>query len=91
MSCPNTTPGQRSTTYDHVVDLSRYAFSWPRIVRRLQANRRVIPKWMNVLRAVSSEGFGRIRYHTTIRQLLESDVTVRGFWGGGEHETPKFL
>lgn len=78
------------TFYDHVVDLSRYAFSWPRIARRLQANRSVIPKWMNALRAVSSEGFGRIRYHTTIRQLLESDTTVRGFLEGESTTLPKF-
>ena len=33
----------------------------------------MIPKWMNVVRAVSSEGFGRIRYHETISGLLETD------------------
>ncbi len=76
--------------YQHVVDLSLYAFSWPRIFRRLQANRGVIPKWMNVLRAVSSEGFGRIKYHSTIRRLLDTDPAVRGFLEGETSVLPKF-
>ncbi len=76
--------------YQHVVDLSLYAFSWPRIFRRLQANRGVIPKWMNVLRAVSSEGFGRIKYHSTIRRLLDTDPAVRAFLEGATSVLPKF-
>ena len=76
--------------YDHVVDLSRYAFSWPMILRRLRANKGIIPKWMNVLRAVSSEGFGRIRYHTAIRGLLDSDHEVRRYFEGESFQLPKF-
>src|SRR5688572_32090515 len=49
------------------------SFSWRAIRRRLAANQGAIPKWMNVVRAVSSEGFGRIKYHTRVRGLLESD------------------
>lgn len=76
--------------YEHVVNLSRYAFSWPRIFRRLRANRGAIPKGMNVLRAVSSEGFGRIKYHSTIRRLLDSDPPVRRFFEGETSVLPKF-
>jgi catechol 2,3-dioxygenase-like lactoylglutathione lyase family enzyme len=35
---------------DHLVDLTGYAFSWPRIYRRLRSNRTPIPKWLNVVR-----------------------------------------
>ena len=42
----------------------------------------MIPKWMNVVRAVSSEGWGRIRYHTHMRGLLDTDRTVRAFFEG---------
>ena len=42
----------------------------------------MIPKWMNVVRAMSSEGWGRIEYHTTIRRLLDTDPTVRRFMEG---------
>ena len=76
--------------YDRLVDLSRYSFSWRAIRRRLTATEGAIPKWMNVVRAVSSEGWGRIRYHTTIRKLLDTDPEVRGFMEGERTELPAF-
>jgi hypothetical protein len=76
--------------YDLLVDLSRYSFSWRAIRRRLTATEGAIPKWMNVVRAVSSEGWGRIRYHTTIRKLLDTDPDVRGFMDGERAELPAF-
>jgi hypothetical protein len=76
--------------YDRLVDLSRYSFSWRAIRRRLAANQGAIPKWMNVVRAVSSEGFGRIKYHTQVRGLLDSDPTVRDFMAGRRTEIPDF-
>lgn len=74
--------------YDHLVDLTGYAFSWPMIYRRLRANRTTIPKWMNVVRAVSSEGFGRLRYHTKIRRLLDEDPSVRRFFASEQTALP---
>ncbi len=76
--------------YDHVIDLTRYSFSWRAIARRLAATPAMIPKWMNVLRAVSSEGFGRIAYHTTIRRRLDADRAVRRFLEGETAQLPEF-
>ena len=76
--------------YDHLIDLTRYAFSWPRIYRRMRANQTPIPKWLNVVRAVSSEGFGRLKYHSTIRRLLDSDRSVQLFFEGETKVLPKF-
>ncbi|MDF2766670.1 MAG: Elongator protein 3/MiaB/NifB [Rhodospirillales bacterium] len=76
--------------YDHLIDLTRYAFSWPRIYRRMRANQTAIPKWLNVVRAVSSEGFGRLKYHSRIRRLLDTDRTVRQFFEGEAKILPKF-
>jgi len=76
--------------YDHLIDLTRYAFSWPRIYRRMRANQTAIPKWLNVVRAVSSEGFGRLKYHSRIRRLLDTDRTVRQFFEGETKILPKF-
>jgi len=76
--------------YDHLVDLTGYAFSWPMIYRRLRANRTAIPKWLNVVRAISSEGFGRLKYHMTIRRLLGEDRTVRHYLDGDDTELPGF-
>ena len=76
--------------YDRLVDLTRYAFSWRAIRRRLPATAGIIPKWMNVIRATSSEGFGRIEYHTMIRGLLDTDPGVRGFMEGQTDRLPAF-
>lgn len=78
------------TMYDHVVDVTRYAFSWKAIMRRIPATRTMIPKWMNVIRSISSEGFGRIAYHTMMRGLLDTDPAVRGFMEGETTELPEF-
>jgi hypothetical protein len=76
--------------YDRLVDLTRYAFSWRAIGRRLRATDGMIPKWMNVMRAMSSEGWGRIAYHATIRRLLDRDPDVRGFMDGQTDRLPAF-
>ena len=76
--------------YDRVVDLRAYSFSWRAIGRRLAAIRPPIPKWMNLLRGISSEGFGRIRYHTGIRRMLDQDPSVRRFFEGESERLPDF-
>jgi hypothetical protein len=76
--------------YDLLVDLSRYSFSMRAIRRRLVATPGVIPRWMNVVRAMSSEGWGRIEYHTTIRRLLDTDPGVRDFMEGKTERLPAF-
>ena len=76
--------------YDHLIDLTRYAFSWPRIYRRMCANRTPIPKWLNLVRALSSEGFGRLKYHSSIRRLLDTDRSIRAFFEGQTEILPKF-
>jgi len=70
--------------YKHVVDLTKYSFSRRAILRRIGATRAFIPRWMNVVRAVSSEGYGRIRYHSQIHHRLLTDPTFRAFF---EQET----
>ncbi len=76
--------------YDHVVDLRRHSFSWRSIGRRLNANQGPLARSLNFVRAVSSEGFGRIRYDTTIRGLLNTDVSVRRFFEGETSSIPTF-
>jgi hypothetical protein len=76
--------------YDRLVDLTSYSFSWRAIRRRLSATPAMIPRWMNVVRAMSSEGWGRIEYHTTIRGLLETDGGVRDFMNGETDRLPGF-
>jgi len=47
--------------YDHVIDLTAYSFSWKAIGRRFRATRGVTARGMNAVRAISTEGFGRLR------------------------------
>jgi len=75
--------------YDRLIDLTRHAFSWAMIGRRLRSNRTAIPKWMNVVRGVSS-GFGHLRYHSEVRRLLDSDLGVRRFFEGDDTALPDF-
>jgi hypothetical protein len=76
--------------YDRIADLTAYSFSWRSIGRRLAANRTLVPKWMNVVRGISSEGFGRIRYHTAMRQRLDDDREVLPFMEGETQTVPGF-
>ncbi len=70
------------TFYDHVIDLTQYSFSWKNIVRRARGTQRGFATWVNLLRAVSSEGFGRIKYYKTVRRLLDTDKSVQRFFAG---------
>jgi len=70
--------------------LRQYAFSWQAVGRRLQANQGMIPRSINAVRAMSSEGTGRIRYDSTVRGLLDSDQTLRRYFDGETRDVPAF-
>lgn len=76
--------------YDHVISLSRHSFSWPRIIDRFHATDAAIPRLLNFVRAVSSEGFGRIKYHTEVRKRLDEDRDFRKYMEGESSELPVF-
>jgi hypothetical protein len=77
--------------YDHVIDVSRHSFSWRAIARRHRAVSEPVPRWMNVVRATSSEGFGRIRYYTAVRRLLDTDREFRRYFEGETKVLPDFF
>ena len=76
--------------YDRLIDLTKYSFSGRMIAKRFMGNSELIPRGMNVVRAVSSEGWGRIKYHTTIRTLLDTDRTMRDYLEGESTVLPDF-
>jgi hypothetical protein len=76
--------------YDHVIDLTRYTFSWPAILRRYQATRTAIPRWMTVVRAVSSEGFGRSGRYRDLRRRLDTAPQIRRFFNRETSEIPAY-
>jgi hypothetical protein len=76
--------------YEQVIGLTNYSFSWKAIARRAKATQRSFATWMNVVRAISSEGFGRAKYYTAVRDGLESDLSMRRFFEGETDEVPSF-
>jgi radical SAM superfamily enzyme YgiQ (UPF0313 family) len=79
-----------SEFYDRLIDLTKYSFSWPMMMKRARGTQRGFPTWVNLMRGVSSEGFGRIKYHSEIRRRLDEDRGLRSFFDGETTEVPQF-
>ncbi|MGH9762105.1 MAG: radical SAM protein, partial [Blastocatellia bacterium] len=76
--------------YRNVIDLGKYTYSYRAIANRFRGTRGAIPRWMNVVRAMSSEGFGRIKYHSGILQRLTTDRPFRRYFEQDTTELPDF-
>src|SRR5215475_8574535 len=57
--------------YARAVDVARYNLSWPRVLRRFEANRGFAPKSLNLVRAASSR---RVEYQAKVRDMLTTDI-----------------
>lgn len=76
--------------YDRVIDLTAYTFSRKAIFRRFMATPSPSAKWMNLMRAVSSEGYGRLRFYRQVRQSLVEDAAFRKYFEGESTLLPPF-
>jgi hypothetical protein len=76
--------------YDHVIDLTKYSFSWKAIARRFRATRGLTAKGMNVVRAISTEGFGRLSYYEDIRRRLDHDPEFLPYFEQETANLPRF-
>jgi hypothetical protein len=76
--------------YDHVIDLTGYSFSRRAIFRRFRSTRGLTPKGMNLVRAVSTEGFGRLSYHRDVRRRLDTDRQFLPYFEQETTELPRF-
>jgi hypothetical protein len=76
--------------YRHVIDLTSYTYSRRAIIKRWKATSGMIPRWMNVVRAISAEGRGRTRYHMEVRRRLDSDLQFRSYFEQETTELPQF-
>jgi len=77
--------------YDHVIDVTAHSFSWRTIGNRLKATTSRIPRWLNFTRAISSEGFGRLKYYKEVRRLLDEDRQFRAYFERETTELPQFF
>lgn len=76
--------------YDKVIALTAYTFSAKAIGRRLLATKNTTTRWMNFMRAISSEGYGRLRFYRQVRQNLVDDLAFRRYFEGETRELPSF-
>ncbi|MGA7721439.1 MAG: hypothetical protein WCA84_09715 [Ignavibacteriaceae bacterium] len=76
--------------YSRIIDLGKHTFSWNAIVKRLIATKSTIPRWMNVVRAISEEGFGRIKFNEKIYRQLQSEKEFRNYFERETTELPQF-
>jgi hypothetical protein len=76
--------------YDKVIDLTEYSFSRRAIYRRFLNNKNTTARWMNVMRAISSEGYGRMRFYRKVRENLVNDRAFRSYFEGETQELPEF-
>ncbi len=77
--------------YDRLIDVTKYSFSPRLAMRRFRANGETIPRWLNVIRAFSSERYARVKYYTKIRKRLKTDPQLRQFFEQETTEIPQFL
>ncbi|HKK07353.1 MAG TPA: radical SAM protein [Gemmatimonadota bacterium] len=76
--------------YDRVIDLTEYSFSPRMIYRRARGTKLNFGTWFNVVRAISSEGRGRIKYFRELRRRLDTDRPLRDFFEGETDRIPAF-
>ena len=77
--------------YDHLIHVTKYSYSPRLMVRRFLANGETIPRWLNVVRGLSSERFGRVKYFSEVRRRLLRDRPFRRFFDQETVEIPQFF
>jgi hypothetical protein len=77
--------------YDYLIDVTKYSYSPRLIFQRFMANGGTIPRWLNVVRGLSSERFGRVAYFSEIRRRLETDAPLRRFFEQETNDIPKYF
>ncbi|MCU7552667.1 radical SAM protein [Chitinophagaceae bacterium LB-8] len=76
--------------YNKVIDLTAYTFSKKALYRRFMATPNFTSRWMNFMRAVSSEGYGRLRFYHKVRKNLIEDSAFRKYFEGETTLLPAF-
>ncbi len=79
-----------STFYDHIIDLTAYACSRQMMARRFIANGFSIPGAMNLVRAMSTELSGRVKYYSKVRAHLNGDHGFRAYFEQESTDLPGF-
>ena len=76
--------------YDKVIGLTGYSFSYKSIARRFRAGSGLTARAMNVVRAISTEGFGRLGYYKEVRRRLDRDPQFLPYFEQETTRLPQF-
>lgn len=76
--------------YKNIIGLGEHTFSPRSILKRFFATKNFIPRWMNVVRAVSSEDFGRLAYNKQILEQLNSNTSFHDYFEQETDVLPQF-
>ncbi len=76
--------------YERLADLTRYTFSPRAIYNRWKAIKSSGWRWMNVLRGMSNQGRGRVKFYSQLRQRLDTDRELRAFFEQETTELPRY-
>lgn len=76
--------------YRNLLGLSEHSFSARAVWRRWWGTRQFPGRAVNFIRAVSSEGRGRIRHYRNVLRALETDPAMRRYLGGESDVLPAF-
>ena len=76
--------------YARVADLTRHSFTPRAMARRFAATHATVPRWLNIVRAVSTEGHGRLAMYRDMQRRLASDAGLRAFMDQESDEVPPF-
>jgi hypothetical protein len=79
-----------SDFYRNLQSLSEHSFSPRAIWRRWWSTRQFAGRAVNFIRAVSSEGQGRIRHYERVRQAIDKDASVRRYLEQETDVLPQF-
>ena len=73
-----------------MIDLTRYSFSAQPSSAAFARTEGMTSRWMNCVRAVSTEGFGRLKYYREIRGRLDTDRQFSPYFEQESDELPEF-
>jgi hypothetical protein len=76
--------------YDKIISLTAYTFSKRAMYNRFKAASNYTSRWMNFMRAISSEGYGRLRFYRSVRKNLIDDKGFRKYFEGESLKLPRF-
>ncbi len=76
--------------YDYLIDLTEYTVSWKAIWKRYFNGNNITSRMMNFVRAVSSEGHGRLKFFRLVKDKLIHDRAFRDYFEGENKRLPDF-